>query len=750
MTYHLLIGAGMTVLSLMGAGGTAFAAAPATAPQDATGADGTDASGSNDIIVTATKRSERLQDVPASIVAESGADLARRGAVQLQDIIDNTPGLTNPAAGSRANTNITIRGVTTGTNTGLRQNTVAQLYDDITLDPVSNGGTVNLRLVDIERVEVLRGPQGTLFGSGSLAGAIRYVTRKPELDSFSGAAEASVSTVRNGSIGANGSVTLNVPLVEDKLAVRATGYAYRDAGWIDNLRTGEADHNDGETYGGRITLRWEPTSALTSDLTFMYQDARENATSASLYKGSGSDQVTDGRADPAFRTRNMILGLNVQYDFGAAMLTSQTAYHERRYSSRGPVAFYLPLTTALLSGFQNIVNGPSIDDTRNDADVFTQEIRLASTGSGPFRWTIGGFFLNADFSAPQTVTSADLIPIAGSDNIVDVTVDGRQREIAGFGELSYTIADKVDLAAGIRVSRVTVDNNIRTGGFLPVFSFSPNAYVLTEFRESNTPITPHFSITYRPSDDLSLYAAAARGFRVGGVNVTSGVGGRPTPPTYSPDSLWNFEIGAKGKLLDDTLDYALSFYYIDWSDIQVSLQNQLGNYTGNAGSARLYGVEFQGTARPTSELTFGIGFNLSSNQLTSDVDGLSTATGVVNVRSGDLLAASSESQVNLFGEYRTDVGAGEAYVRASGRYIGPAWTGFDRTGSRFGDYSVADLRIGYNMDRYEFVLFADNLFDSAGIAAATEATSAGPVPIATRNAFRIQPRTIGATARVRF
>lgn len=747
MISRFLVGSGVVMLVALGAVSPAMAAetAPDPAGSEAYALDETGSS--NDIIVTATKRSVRLQNVPASIVAESGDDLARRGAVGLQDIIDNTPGLNNPVAGARAISNITIRGVTTGPNTGFRQNTVAQLYDDITLDPVANGGTVNLRLVDVERVEVLRGPQGTLFGSGSLAGAIRYVTNKPDLNTLSAAAEGSIGFVRNGGTSGSGTATINVPLVADKLALRATGYAYRDGGWIDNLRTGRRNANYGETYGGRIALRWAPTEALTSDLTFMYQEARENATGASFYDLTGSNQVTDGRVDPKYRTRNIIGGWNLQYDFGAVALTSQTAYHDRSFRQRGQIAYYLPLTTGILSGFTNIVNGDSIDTSLNDAKVFTQEVRLASNGSGPFKWTVGGFFLNADFSAPQTVVSAALVPIAGSDNIVDVSVDGRQREIAGFGELSYTIGDKLDLAAGVRVSRVTIRNSVRSGGFLPVFSFSPAAYTQNEFRERNTPVTPHFSITYRPTESLSLYAAAARGFRVGGVNVTAG--GRPIPQTYDPDSLWNYEVGAKGKLFDGALDYAISAYYIDWKDIQVSLQNNIGNYTGNAGSAHLYGVEFQAVARPTRELTLGGGFVLSNNELASNVSGLATATGVVNVQSGDLIAASSESQVNAFGEYRLPVSGGEVYLRASGRYVGPAWTGFAKAGSRFGDYTVADFRIGYAADRYELILFADNLFDSSGIAGANEATFAGPVPLTTRNAFRVQPRTIGATVRLR-
>jgi outer membrane receptor protein involved in Fe transport len=721
---------------------TSGRASAEAAPADA----GTD----NDIIVTASKRAERLQDVPASIIAETGEALARRGATQLSDIVNNTPGLNNPSAGPRNLTNLTIRGVTTGTNTGIRQNTVQQLYDDIPLDPTANAGTTNLRLVDIERVEVLRGPQGTLFGSGSLSGAVRYVTRKPELDKTSVSAEAGISFVNKGGTGGNGVATINVPLDPGRLALRASAYAYKDAGWIDGLRTGAKDINATETYGGRATLRWAPTDRFIADLTGLYQRSTDQSPGASLYDRPGSNQVSDQRTDSRFRSRNVIIGFNFAYDLGGSDLVSQTVYHDRRYRSDGQIAYYVPLVTGITSGFQNVVQGFATDSLPNNGKVFTQEIRLSSRGVGPFKWTVGGFFLTADIDARQSTTSGVLTPLFGSNNIVDVTITGRQRELAGFGQVSYTVADKVDLVAGVRVSSSKLRNRVVTGGFLPVFSFSPAAFVTTNFVQDNTPVTPHFSITYRPTADLSVYAAAARGFRVGGINVTSGVGGRATPPSYNPDNLWNYEIGVKGRAFDGRLSYSLASYFIDWNDIQVSLQNAIGNYTGNAGKAHLYGIEAEFTARPTDFFSFGGSVNLASNKLASNVPGLVTATGVITVRSGDLLAASSESQANAFAEYRTPAGGGEAYFRASGRYVGPAYTGFDRAGLRFGDYGTADLRVGYATGPYEFILYANNLFDSDGIAGANDATFAGPVQLQSKNAFRIQPRTLGATLRLSF
>lgn len=736
--------------------GTAIALLAATAQPalaaDAAAADSaaTTNDAGNEIIVTASKREQRLIDVPASIVAVTDIELRRRGATELRDILANTAGVNNPSSSARSTANITIRGVTTGTATGLRQNTVQQLYDDIPLDPTANAGTTNLRLVDVQRVEVLRGPQGTLFGSGSLAGAIRYVTNKPDLDTVSGRIEGSVSFTKNGGTNGSGQATVNIPLVPGKLALRASGYAFGDAGWVDNLRTGRKDENGSETYGGRATLHWQASETFQADLSWLYQSLHDKSTGGSDYNGPEHDQVTAGRVDTGFRGRNLIVGLNLKYEGEGFTVTSQSTYHDRKFRYESQNGYYFPLITGILSGFQTLTPGYSSDVSPNDAKVFTQEVRIASAGTGPFKWTLGGFYLDADIKAGQQARSPDLVALLGGDNVVDVNIKGRQTELAGFGEVSYTLADKIDFAAGLRVSRVRLRNDVRTGGFLPVFSLSPDAYFVKTFNQRNTPVTPHFSITWRPSNDLSLYAAVARGFRVGGINVTSGVGGRRSPETYGSDSLWNYEVGIKGRLADGKIDFALAGYYIDWKDIQVSLVNNIGNYTGNAGRAHLYGVEFEGTARPTEQLTLGVAFNLASNEIAARVEGLGTAAGVVTVVPGDKLAASPESQANGFAEYRFNVGKAAAYIRLTGRYVGPAYTAFNRAGARFGDYGTADLRIGADFGPYEVVAFANNLFDSAGKTGAADANFAGPLLLNPKTAFRLQPRTIGLTARASF
>ena len=331
-----------------------------------------------EIVVTATKRAELLQNVPVSITAETGAQLEHRGATQLQDIVANTPGLNNPGSGGGNATNLTIRGVTTGTDLGFKQSTVALMFDDIPVDPVGQGaGASNLRVVDIERVEVLRGPQGTLFGSGSLSGALRYITNKPDLSQVSGSAAVSGADTETGAASYYGNVVVNAPIVQEVLGIRFVGYDYYDGGWIDDLRTGEKDSNPTKTDGARVAIAAKPDDRFYANLTLTYQDSRDyqGITSGSLYTkpaGTGfSGQVSDGINEFIVDLRSTIAALTLQYDFDPATLTSASSYHNRRASTSGGETYLVPLTTMIATNGTGIVQGLDSNTYDVDADIYT-------------------------------------------------------------------------------------------------------------------------------------------------------------------------------------------------------------------------------------------------------------------------------------------------------------------------------------------------------------------------------------------
>jgi outer membrane receptor protein involved in Fe transport len=710
-----------------------------------------------EIVVTATKRSERLQDVPVSITAETGFELEHRGATELEDIISNTPGLSNPGSGGANSTNLTIRGVTTGTDLGLKQSTVALLYDDVPVDPVGQGGGAsNLRVVDIERVEVLRGPQGTLFGSGSLAGALRYITNKPDLSQFSGSAAVTGAATETGAPSYWGNLVINAPIVQDKLGIRFVGYDYEDGGWIDDLRTGQKDANQTKTYGARIAIAAKPDDRFYANLTFTYQDSKDfNGTAGSLYDkppNTGfSGQVSDGINDYSVELKSTIAALTLQYDFDPVTLTSVSSYHNRKADTFGVDTYFVPLTSLIATGGANIVQGIDNITYGVDGDIYTQELRLSSRSSGNFKWTAGLFYLKANAHGDQEDHSDAIIPVIGSDNIVDLIYKFDQQEVAGFGEATYTFANLWDLTGGLRVSHYKVGANIGTGGYIPVYSILPSAYTHTIFNDSGTPVDPRVSLAYRANPDLTLYAQVARGYRVGGVNLTSGVGGRATPPSYAPDSLWSYEVGAKGRAFDGKVSYSTAFYYIDWSNIQVALQTALGNYTGNASAARNYGVEFQIDSKPISWFQLGVALQLSKDQISKDDPTISRpATGLTGVKSGDLLPAAPEAQVSSYAEIDFPVAGYKGYVRANANYLGDEWTDFAHNGTKFGGFATEGLRAGINFGAYEVVTYIDNLSNSQGLTGALDPQTAGPVIINNQTAFRIRPRTIGVTLRAKF
>jgi iron complex outermembrane receptor protein len=711
-----------------------------------------------EIVVTATKRNERLQDVPVSIIAETGIELEHRGATQLQDIINSTPGLNNPGSGGGNSTNLTIRGVTTGTDLGLKQSTVALLYDDMPIDPVGQGGGAsNLRVVDIERVEVLRGPQGTLFGSGSLAGAIRYITNKPDLSQFSGSMEITGAETKTGAPSFSGYAVLNAPIIQNELGIRLVAYDYDDGGWIANLLTGQANSNPTKTDGARLAIAAKPNDQFSANLTLTYQDSKdyngEDAGSLAVKPpGTGfSGQVTDGINDYIIELKSTIAALTLQYDWDSLTFTSVSTYHDRKSNLYGTDSYFVPLTALIATGGANIIPGITQDTSGIDGNIYTQELRLASHGEGNFKWTAGMFFLHASQGGGQEARSDAIIPIIGSDNIVDLIYHFGQQEIAAFGEATYTFADKWDLTGGARVSHYMVSAQIDTGGFIPVFSILPSDYAHTDFHDLGTPVDPRVSLAFRANPDLTLYTQVARGYRVGGVNLTSDVGGRNTPPSYAPDNLWNYEIGAKGRMLDGRLTYSTDFYYIDWKNIQVSLQNQLGNYTGNASEARLYGVEFQAEAKPVSWLLLGAAFQLSKNEISKNDPTVSRpATGLVGVQDGDVLPAAPEGQASTYAEVDFPVAGYQGYVRATASYLGDEWTDFEHNGTKFGGFAQESVRAGVNFGSYEAVLFVNNLSNSQGATGALDAQLAGPVILNNQELFRIRPRTVGLTFRAKF
>ncbi len=703
--------------------------------------------GLSEIIVTATRRAERLQDVPMSITALSGEELAKRGAADINDIVGSTPGLYNSAQGLGSGNNLIIRGVATGAIPSNAQTTVSFLLDDIDLNPGAvTFGNANPRIIDVERVEVLRGPQGTLFGAGSLSGAVRFISNKPDLDRFSGSIEATGYSTDHGGSSGEISGVLNAPIIEGKLGARVVAYSYDIAGWVDSPSRGLSNVNGTHTDGVRISLSAKPVDEVSVLFTAMDDRTHELGTSATFYypqPGMPSYQYQQPQYGiGSSRTNTHIYNLLTTWQPTWGTLTSTTNYYDRPLIQTQDLGPLLPLLG--LAAPSDNPAAPSV--SHNTIHDVSQELRFESPQMGPWRLTTGAFYQRISSDPGQDITS--FLPIAPV--LLSATGTTVQWQAALFGSATYTFADRWDFTAGVRVSKDVVHFVTLESGLLA----GPN----TVGNETDKPVTPRAALTFRQNNDLTWYLQAAKGYRVGGPNATAG--DNAALASYGPDSLWNYEVGNKVRLLDGHLSLNTSVYDIEWSSIQVGLVTPQGfNYIGNGGKARIYGIEEELALRPMPWLELGGTVSADHAATTSSAaisrvsfgafgpapnfePNAATENGVL---AGYRLPGSPELQGSLYGEAKFNVRNLEAYLRISGQYTGSGYTDFNAQGLKFGDFATGNARAGVKWQHFEVIGFVNNFTNSTGAASATD-LSLFNVP----TAYRVRPRTVGLTLRANF
>jgi outer membrane receptor protein involved in Fe transport len=710
-----------------------------------------DASSSNaaldEIIVTATRRAERLQDVPMSITALSGAELTRRGATDVNDIIANSPGLANPAQGLGTLNNLIIRGVATGAGSTLAQSTVSFMLDDIDLNPGAvTFGNADPKIVDVQQVEILRGPQGTLFGAGSLSGVVRYISNKPDLENFSGYVQATGLSTDQGGTSESISGVLNAPLIDGKLAARLVGYYDNDAGWVDNGQRGISDINGVHTYGARLSLSAKPTDDLSVIFTAMDDRTNELGSSASFYFPQPG--IPDYKTQqPFYSVGSALLDTHIfnllttwTPTWGTVTWTSN--YFDRYVNGTQDLGALMPALGLPFTG--PFPTAPSV--APNTIHDLSQEFRFDSTQMGPVRFTAGAFYQRVASDPSQIVTSnSPAAPL-----ILGAYITAVQWQAAVYGSGTYTVADRLDFTAGVRVSKDVVHFDSVEGGAL--------AGANSVGSEADNPVTPRVAITFRQTPDLTWYVQAAKGYRVGGPNVTAG--NESALSSYHPDSLWNYELGSKVRLLDGTLNLNTSLYDIEWSNMQVGLVTPQGfNYIGNGGKARIYGLEEEMTLKATRWLEIGGTLSVDHAATTTSAaisrvsfgaagpapDFEPNAATTNGVLPGYRLPGSPEVQGSVYGEAQFPLFNHAAFVRVSGQYVGSSYTDFDSQGLQFGGYTVGNFRAGIKFPRLDVIVFVNNFTNSSALTSA-EDLSLFNVPVG----FRMRPRTVGLTLRSSF
>jgi len=737
-------------------------AAPALAQdklaQDRAPAEETDAAV---IVVTAQKREQVLLDIPQSISVVGGETLERQQATNFQDYLNRVPGLqldqSTPGAG---------RLILRGLNTGGVASTVAVYVDETpygSSSALANGGVLagDLDTFDMARVEVLRGPQGTLYGASSLGGLLKFVTNAPDPSKFEARARGSAETTKGGDMSYRGNVMINLPL-GSTLALRATGFYNKQGGFIDSIGTTDTDLlgvtqvsdvasniNGTESYGGRASLLFKPSDSFDIRLTAHIQNIRADAPSVvesdpdtleTLYGRPTQSQFAEQFTNIDYRLYN---GL-INYDFGFATLTSSTSYSTQNQTYRDDATFNLGGLV------QAALGAPANDfylDQKTNNRKFTQELRLTSGNSDVLEWLVGGYYNEERaliFQNFVAVTPGTTTPLTFPFELGTVSLRSKYKEYAGFANATLHLGTRFDLDFGGRYSHNKQVATQEAAGVL-----AGNVPINSDLRSSDDVFTYSVAPKFKISDRASLYARVAKGYRPGGPNVIAPNAPADTPSSFNPDTVTSYEVGLKGETADRSFALDLSVYHIDWKNIQLLANVNNFGVNINGANADSDGAEFTATFRPTRGFVTSINGAYTKARLRDDTPGL------VGGLKGDRLPFTPPYSISLNSDYSWAVGAeAEAFVGGSLRFLSKQTANFDeayRTANgrqrQVPSYEVIDLRAGVDFGRFQLEAFVRNLTNADGKTSVGTLTANGlfTTPGGALETGVIRPRSIGVT-----
>lgn len=765
---------GLAVLALVAVPYPALAQTEAEqAPSNAATATPDDQSG--DIVVTALRRQSTVQTTPIAISALGEGQLAKLGATTVADIIRQVPGLQLTESDS-GRTRVSIRGVQAA-----GESTVGLYYGETPLTGPSGtnsdpaGNTPNLNLFDVERVEVLRGPQGTLYGSGSMGGTLRVLFNQPDARKYEGTVEAQATTTQNGGLGYFVKGALNVPIITDTLALRVVGYRERQGGYVDYTLLDRKNTNRATLEGGRVMLGFTPSSAVSITATALLQNQDIDGTAQ--YNSVLGPFRTDFQIFQPWHDKLQLYNGVGRFDLGFATLTTSASWYRwdvestndnnAAFASVVSGARWCPLYTRVALGVPTTTCTPAQRTAyqayaRSKAPFgayqpryvrnFIQEARLGSNGKGPFTYTVG-LFHEDRFDRVDTLPFAG-DPVTGGqrdpvDNLGGRNILTSVKQTAFFSEVGYRVLSPLTLTVGLR----HFDYTKVVGGEYLGYNFTngqePRPYEETKANAKGW--VKKFNAELRVTRDVLFYANAAQGFRPGGANNI------PNLPSqylvYRPDSLWNYELGAKTSWFDRRATLNVAVYRTDWDEVQTSvstLQQGGGNFNFiyNLAGVRVEGIEAEASVRPIRHLSINGSANYNNARLTSDqVD----STGFINApgRSGDTLAYIPKTTASAGIEYTPPLSDRlTGLARFDWTYTGRMNTELRTTNAFYreiGNFSIFNARIGFDTtDGFALSVFANNLFNTYGLNRVASATGVSDYYVSSR------PRTIGVNGRKSF
>lgn len=720
-----------------------------------------------EVVVTASKMgASSVQDLANVVTVLGNDELENRGAFEFTDFAGSVPGLQFQDLGP-GDKEFIIRGVNSS-----GPSTVGFYFDEavITGSNAQDGGGRNpdIKLIDIERIEVLNGPQGTQYGANSMSGLIRYMPAKPNFDGVSGEIAADFSDTREGGDNQVYSGVLNVPLIDNVLAARAVAWRVDNSGWIDQSRAiggPYEDVNDEETNGGRLMLRYTPDDRLSIDLSYLRQETTAGGSSRYTPKGVTSFGSADAGFPPITASSHFentditrspwddemdLFSLTASYRFDSGLLTATANQFNRDIHfnfDSSPILFFFGVPM------------PGITSQPQSRDIFSGEIRFASTLDGPLQFLVGAFMQREDTEFAVNVVSVNENGLAdpfvpGSDNnalgpdggttFFGRYVNGDLEQNALFGEISYDINRDLELTLGARYFDSTLES---TEGTLHDFG---SAAALGPFSNSDDEdkVTGKVSLSYRPSDALNIYGTVSQGFRVGGLNQADISFTENVPGSYGPDELINYELGVKSQLAGGRVSLQGAVYQIIWEDMQVqSLDVQSGiPFITNAGESEINGLEFNMNATLSNALDLQFGLTLVDAELTEDQPFVDE--GEDRGFAGDSIPNIPDVQGFAALTYTTALSVGELQLRGDVTYRGDADTRFD-TASEFNReldaYALVNLRASLTLSNdLELTLYGKNVTDER---AEFDAIASVQDPLAVVGS---RPRTLGVAIRKNF
>jgi outer membrane receptor protein involved in Fe transport len=698
-----------------------------------------------EVVVTATRRSESVQNVPSQVTALTAGALDQINARDFNDFAAFVPGLSFSSTGASTNL-LVIRGITTGSQLS---SATGVYLDDIPLGASTSNGvgyqSLNVNTFDLNRVEVLNGPQGTLYGATSLGGTVKYETNAPDLKDFEVEAGAQVSSTQHGHIDHSYTGMVNLP-VGDIAALRVDGYQVYDSGYVKDPVYGRDNEGWSRSEGGRAALLVEPIENLDIRLDASTQHIPSESADV-VFRDPVTHAPTYGtyaQAYPTFQPSDYSLTLysaTVDYTAPFAKFSSITGYQTNNGTSYTDDSL---IYDAALGAFGGAADPWSLY-VNTTTKKFTQEFRAVSQNGTYFDWLAGAFLSNEKTS--ETVDLFDDANPGGTFlGLSPFTswLPSTYREYAVYGDGTIHFTSQLELGLGVRYSRQKQAYDETVSGLLA----SGSAAVLTPPVATSDQsvmtylINPKFHIT----EDVMVYGRAASGFRPGGPNfvLSPGLGN----PTFKPDRLWSYELGEKSTFLDKRATLDFDVYDILWKDIQVTVNNGGVNQLENAGVARVTGSELSFNYRILAPLTVGGSAALTDARLTSTAP----VIGVTSV--GVRLPLAPRFNFALIGAYNFDIVDGYSGVfTATDRWVGERNAGFGTVTSpqyRLSSYNITDLNLEVQAPHgLEYGLFLRNAFDRvAEISAsvlANEYNPAAPVPV-----FIAQPRTVGLSVKYKF